>query len=366
MSTIRRVALVSPYALDVFGGVQEQALGMSRELGRRGVDVLLISPDGGEPISSTSAECLRIGRRVSLPANGSQAPITLSLLASARVVRQVATFKPDVVHLHEPFAPVLSYGLLRARRWPTIGTFHRSGGGPAYALTRPLLRALRPGLSDAVAVSTSAAETIYDALGLRTDVLFNGFELERFAREPQRATEVHVVFVGRLEERKGASSVVDAVAHHNRVSPDPWHLDVVGDGPLRSVLEARATGDRRIVFHGSLADDAKRTLVANAHVAVAASLFGESFGMTILEAMASRTPVVASDIDGYRQASGGHAEAFAPGDAASLEGAIERALRHSDAHTSAAFAHARAWSMQALMDQYLDRYKRLVSRTSHR
>lgn len=364
-----RVALLSPYALSVPGGVQEQVLAMSRELCRRGHDVLVVAPDASDTrVYDTPARLVRVGTLWSMPANGSRAPLTLSPGAARAARRAVEGFRPDVAHLHEPFAPLLGWGVLRAHAVATLGTFHRSGGGPAISLTRPLLRRLARHLDVAVAVSDAAAATLAAGAGLSARVLFNGFEAERFVEFPrERADEVEVVFLGRLEPRKGAVHALEAVRAHNARGRDPWRLVVVGDGPERAHLAAAAGDDERVVFVGSADDVAKRRWLRRARVVVAPSTRGESFGMVILEAMASETPVVASDIDGYREAAGGHATLVAPGDPAALEAGIVAALaKATPGGVAAARDHARHWSMTRLMDEYEALYARAEERFAAR
>ena len=353
-----RIALVSPYALSVFGGVQEQVLAMSRELRRRGHDVLVVAPDRTDRAPhDTSATVQTFGSLLAVPANGSRAPVTLSWRASREALAAMEEFSPDVVHVHEPFAPLLSYATLRAHRWPTVGTFHRSGGGPAYRLTRPLLRRLSHGLDVACAVSTSAATTIREGAGIDATTLFNGFEMERFCEFPRESLEPPVVlFVGRLEERKGAGILVDAALASG--SSTPWRAVIAGDGPQRRDLEARAGHSGRVSFLGAVSDEDKRRWLRRADVLVAPSTHGESFGLVILEAMASSTRTVVSDIDGYRQAAAGCAETFRAGDAGALSEAIERALiTRDDATLATARTHASRWSMSALVDQYVTMYE---------
>ena len=159
-----RIALISPYALSAHGGVQEQVLSMSRELSRRGHEVLVVAPDQRDVATyDTPARVERFGHLVRLPANGSRAPLTLSPLATRRSWFAVDQFKPDVVHFHEPFAPMIGWGTLRTHRAPSVATFHRSGDGPALRLTKPLLRAFAKDVDVAVAVSQSAATTIEHA-----------------------------------------------------------------------------------------------------------------------------------------------------------------------------------------------------------
>jgi phosphatidyl-myo-inositol alpha-mannosyltransferase len=354
-----RVAIVSPYALSAYGGAQEQALAMSRELGRRGHDVLIVAPDGHDRDTyDTPADVARFGRVLKVPANGSRAPLTLSPLASRQAARVVEHFRPDVVHFHEPFAPLIGWRALRAHGAAAVATFHRGGGGPALTLTRPLLHRLARHLDVAAAVSESAADTINGASGIEPTVLFNGFEMERFVATPrERGGDIVLVVLGRHEERKGVAHAINAVRSHNASSDQPWRLVVLGDGPQRRSLEALAAGDESIEFAGAPGDDVKRRWLRRANALIAPSLGGESFGMILLEGMASETNVVASDIDGYRDAASGFATLFTPGDEASLESAIERALREETPESIArALAHASEWSMSRLMDRYDELY----------
>jgi phosphatidylinositol alpha-mannosyltransferase len=360
-----RVALFSPYALSVFGGVQEQALAMSRELSRRGYEVLLLAPDGRDKNRyDTPAQLERFGRLWSLPANGSRAPITLSPLAARRAHQAVRKFRPDVVHFHEPFAPLFGWDTLRSHDAAAVATFHRSGDGPALALTGPLLRYLARNLDGSAAVSEAAASTIGNAAGLKTEVLFNGLEMERFEESPrERSRDTTLLYIGRLEERKGVHHAIAAVMAHNARGADQWRLVVLGDGPQRAHLEDLAKRDLMILFVGSVNDADKRAWLRRAHVLVAPSIRGESFGLILLEAMASETAVVASDIAGYREAVGGCGLLFLPGDHAALETAISTALVSETSETiAAAKAHAEHWSMRRLIDRYEVLYARARQR----
>jgi phosphatidyl-myo-inositol alpha-mannosyltransferase len=360
-----RVALVSPYALSAFGGAQEQALAMSRELARRGHDVLIVAPDSHDHATyDTPAHVARFGAVLKIPANGSRAPLTLSPRASRDAARTVAHFRPDVVHFHEPFAPLIGWGVLRAHDAPAVATFHRGGGGPALSLTKPLLRRLATHLDASAAVSASAAATIHDAFGIEATVLFNGFEMERFVATPrERSEETTLIVLGRHEERKGVAHAINAVRAHNAKSDDTWRLVVVGDGPQRRALEALAVGEPEIVFAGAPGDEEKRRWLRRANALIAPSIGGESFGMVLLEGMASETSIVASDIEGYHEAASGFATLFTPGDETSLEAAIEQALREeTPASIASARAHAQEWSMSTLMDRYDELYVRARER----
>lgn len=358
---IGRVSLISPYALSVFGGVQEQVVAMSRELSRRGIEVQVVAPDrSDESRVDTPAQLVRLGPLVSVRANGSRAPLTLSSRASREAFDRVSAFGPDVVHFHEPFAPRLGWRTLRAHRVAAVATFHRSGAGPALSFGSPLLRRWARHLDVCAAVSAQAAHTATSFYGVSPVTLFNGFETERFTefdREVQ--SMVTVVVVGRLEERKGVATAIAAVRQRNERATSPWRLVVVGDGPERANLARLAEGDRAVEFIGSVSDEEKRRWYRRADVVVAPATHGESFGLILLEAMAARTRVVASDIPGYRDAARTHAVFFPPSDPGALGRAIDQALAsRDDATLEGARRYAEEWSMRRLTDDYLDLYRR--------
>lgn len=357
---VRRVTLVSPYALSTFGGVQEQVLSMSRELSRRGHEVQIVAPHARDvALYDTPARIDRLGSLVVVPANGSRAPLTLSRRASLEAFARVLSFRPDVVHFHEPFAPRVGWRTLRAHCVASVATFHRSGEGPAVWLAAPVLRRWARDLDVSAAVSEPAAKTARRSCGLHPTVLFNGFETERFnefAREAQAV--VTLVVVGRLEARKGVAIALAAVRAHNDTPGPPWRLVVIGDGPERASLDAASGHDSSVQFLGALSDVEKRRWYRRADVLIAPATHGESFGLILLEAMASETRVVASDIPGYRDAAGPHAVFFETGRSADLERALDVALATRDARTLArAREHAENWSMRRLIDEYLSLYQ---------
>jgi phosphatidylinositol alpha-mannosyltransferase len=275
-----------------------------------------------------------------------------------RARQAIDDFKAEVVHFHEPFAPLVGYGeLFTSTTRIHVGTFHRSGGGPAYRLTTPLLQRVLRHLDSRVAVSERAAETLRAATGAEAEVLFNGFEMNRFKPLPRPSVPT-ILFVGRFETRKGAHVVIEAVRGWRATGGPDVRLVMAGHGPDAAKLHALAADDPAITFVGAISDTEKRRLLGASSALVAASLFGESFGMTLLEGMASGVAVVASDIDGYREASGGHATLFAPNNPTDLRRAITVALEQSDGEREAARRHAEAWSMERLADSYLSIYER--------
>jgi phosphatidylinositol alpha-mannosyltransferase len=224
-----------------------------------------------------------------------------------------------------------------------------------------------------VAVSEAAKETGERSGGGRFEVLFNGVDVERFAGatplrdEKGRPT---ILFLGRHEQRKGLDVLLNAFAMIDR----PAVLWVAGDGPAGEVQRRRHPASEHIRWLGVLSDEEVATRLAGADVLCAPSLGGESFGMVLLEGMAAGCAVVASDIEGYRGASGGYAALVPPGDADALARALGVALadagegsgQSSAEARKAALAHAENWSMDSLAELYVDVYQRAIAAYAER
>jgi phosphatidylinositol alpha-mannosyltransferase len=357
--------MVCPYSLSRPGGVQGQAEGLARALGALGVDVHLVAPSDDRP-PGLHGTTFVAGRATALRSNGSVAPVSLSPAASLRALRFTRDADVDLVHLHEPMAPGLGYACLARSRVPLVGTYHRSGDSSWYRLMGPLARWANDRLAARCAVSKSAADTARAAMGGDYEVLFNGVEVERFASErPAAAGRPAVLFLGRHEERKGLGVLLEAFAG---VTTDAV-LWVAGDGPATAGLRRRFPPSSRIEWLGTISEDEKRARLGAAGVLCAPSLGSESFGVVLLEAMAAGCAVVASDLPGYRGASGGLAALVAPGDPVALAGALDRALADvrlgtglaAPAALRRAVAHARGWSMERLAAHYHQIYERVLS-----
>ncbi len=283
-----------------------------------------------------------------LPANGSTAPVTLSLRAATRLRRWASAHGPFVAHLHEPSAPVLGWSLLRRHEGGLVATVHRSGVDGLYRAASPLLTFLQRRVDVTVAVSEAAATTVHETLGLSPDVLFNGIDLAALgAAEPWPREGPVILFLGRDEPRKGRSILLEAARQLDpRVTV--W---LSGDGE-----QVDGEGGARLEWLGVISDEEKRRRLRAADVLCAPSLGGESFGMVLLEGLAAGCHVVCSDIDGYRQALGGLGTLVAPSDPRALAAALNEAL---EAPSSATEAQQRAeqFSMAALVDAYEERYE---------
>lgn len=358
-----RIGLVCPYSLTIPGGVQGQVLGLARTLRLSGHDVRVLAPCDGPP---PDAGVTPLGKSVPTAANGSVAPLAPDPAAQLRTIRALRDEDFDVLHLHEPLCPGPTMTALLVRSAPVVATFHRSGGSLAYALARPAVRWLAGRIDVSCAVSPDALETAQRALGGEYDLLFNGIEVERFAKadpwvEPVEPDGPVIFFVGRHEERKGLAVLLDSL----HMLPPDVRIWVGGTGPQTEELQSRHSADPRIVWLGRLTDGEVVSRLAAADVFCAPSLGGESFGVVLLEAMAAGAAVVASELDGYRNVATDEVDAMLvpPGDVDALGTALGRVLRDGALRqrlVSAGEARAGRFSMTRLADAYEDRYRKVT------
>ncbi len=317
-----RVAIVCPYAWDRPGGVQSHIRSLSGALKQRSHDVEVWAPAAG---SSSTEDGVRVfGRAVGIPANGSVAPVSFGPAGARGIRRALKEFRPDLLHLHEPMIPSLSLQALLLSKLPAVATFHAaSESSLPYRLAAPVLKLIAKRLKARVAVSEAARSFVSRYIPGSYEVIPNGIDIERFAiRRPRRPRSI--LFVGRLEERKGLEVLLRAAA-----SVPDVQVTVAGVGPREG--DARALAQRLGVdvrWLGVLDEDELPEVFASSTIYCAPNVGGESFGIVLLEAMAAGTPVVSSDLEAFVEV-GGHAVCtFPTGDHVALAGELTELLDH--------------------------------------
>jgi phosphatidylinositol alpha-mannosyltransferase len=355
-----RVAMVSPYSLTIPGGVQHQVLGLAREMRRMGHEVRVLGPCDGPPPEPFVTP---LGDSLPTAANGSTAPLAPDPSAALRTLRALNDEAFDILHLHEPMAPGPTLAALLLRLAPMVGTFHAAGEVAWYRRMRKGVEWLGSHLDHRVAVSHAAMEMAERHIGGEFEILYNGIDADTYRRpRVERASHPTVFFCGRHEPRKGLEVLLDAFL----LLPDSYRLWVASDGPRIDEVRKRYARDReaaaRIEWLGQVSELEKLDRLAAATVFCAPSLRGESFGLVLLEAMAARTPVVASDIDGYRNVvtDSHNGLLVPPGDAAALAAALRSVA--GDAALAARLvdrgdARAAEMSMHKLAQRYLEIYR---------
>ncbi|MFC2007104.1 glycosyltransferase family 4 protein [Chloroflexota bacterium] len=304
-----KIALVSPYDFAYPGGVVNHISCLERYLTEMGHEVRIIAP-ASKAIRSFGDRFIRIGTPRPIPGSGSICRITLSLWLSSRINDVLEREKFDICHLHEPLMPMLCTTVLRLTKTLTVGTFHASGGRPWYSIGTPigklLLNKWFRKLDYKIAVSPVAREYVHKHFPDDYHIIPNGIDTKHFHPEvlPMEGFndgKKNILFVGRMEKRKGLNYLLEAFKLVKREIPDS-RLIAVGPGKrLRHKYEKQVkhSGLKDVTFIGySSYSDLPRYYKA-ADVVCAPATGWESFGIVLLEAMAVGKPLVASNIEGY-------------------------------------------------------------------
>ncbi len=302
-----KVGLVSPYDYTHAGGVTEHVRHLAHWLRRLGHEVRVFAPSSRRQAEYEIPDFYRIGRVFPIPGNASVARITLSFHLARRVREILDREQFDVLHFHEPLVPGLPLTLLPWAHAPQVGTFHafaRSNIGYHYG--RPILRGYVSHLDATIAVSVPARDFIRRYFPqLEPRVVPNGVDVDRFRPglvpiRHLRDDRVNVLFVGRLEKRKGLGDLIQAYRYLRSRVPRS-RLIVAGDGPLRGMVESLCSRYRLedVVLAGYVPDQVLPRFYGTADIFCSPATGRESFGVVLLEAMASRLPVVVTEIPGY-------------------------------------------------------------------
>ncbi|TMG36291.1 MAG: glycosyltransferase family 4 protein [Chloroflexi bacterium] len=301
-----RIALISAYDYAHPGGVTEHVRHLAAGLRRRGHDITVFAPCSDADYADTHPDFVRVGRPFPIPMHGSVARITVSFHLTNRIKHYVRDGNFDVIHYHEPLMPVLPVTALRYSQTVNVGTFHafaRSNVGYYYG--KPLLKRYVRRLNARIAVSVPAKEFVEHYFPGEYRVVPNGIDVQRFRNQPPLPEfadgKCNILFVGRLEYRKGLGYLLRAFAQLKRSYP-AIRLIIVGDGPLRrwygNFIARKQLED--VVTAGYVSSDELPRYYASADIFCSPATGDESFGIVLLEAMASGKPIVATDIAGFR------------------------------------------------------------------
>jgi phosphatidylinositol alpha-mannosyltransferase len=327
-----KVGIVCPYSLEVPGGVQAHVVDLARALIGLGHEVNVLAPadeDMSLPDFVTSA-----GRAVGIPYNGSVARLSFGPVSYARVRRWIADHDFDVLHLHEPTAPSLSFLALMVADGPIVATFHTST--PRSKILSAFQVVLQPfveKITARIAVSALARRVQVEHLGGDAVEIPNGVDVGFFADakplEGYPREGGTIGFVGRFTEpRKGMPVLLEAFRELAAELPD-LRLLVVGRGDEEDLLD-QAGPDlaERIVLLGQVDDETKARALGSVDVYCAPNTGGESFGIILTEAMAAGAAVAASDLDAFRRVlDDGKAGVLTPvGDSAALAKGLRELL----------------------------------------
>lgn len=365
-----RIGLVSPYDYSHPGGVNSHIRPLAGRLRELGHEVKVLAPSSHK--SNEDPDFRRMGGTIPIPVNNSVARINLNPLRQRRVIEVLEKERFDVLHLHEPLAPMLPLTVLRHSTTANVGTFHAfAESSLPYAYSHDFLRPYLDKLHARIAVTAAARAFLRRFFpDIEPEVIPNGVDVKRFRPDlpPLRHLlddRVNFLFVGRLEERKGIRNLIQGFALMHRRQART-RLIVVGDGPERREAEQMVRGLRLddVVMAGRVPDQVLPRYHASADVFCAPATGGESFGIVLVEAMAAGLPVICTDIEGYLTVVDPEVDSLTvpPGDSlrlgrAMLRLATDADLRHRMGEAGMRKAHERyAWPV--LTERVLEVYER--------
>ena len=374
MATGLRVALVTEYFPPHLGGIGEHVIHLAREARRRGAlaDIVTSNLTGAVPEPGV----IRIGESAPVHAIGSMARVTVGRGLRRAMRELLERGRYDVLHVHAPLTPslpILAVEEASALGIPVVGTFHAYfERSLAYYFGRRFFQRLLDRLSATICVSNAARDSVARYFDADWQIIPNGVDVDRFSPDAPRPATIRqdvpaIVFVGRFDPRNGLDALLAAYRLVRRQRPDV-QLVVVGDGPERERYREMARDLEGVTFAGRVSAEALPGYYAAGAVYACPTVLG-SFGITLLEAMATGRPVVCYDTSGFRTVVRDGVEALMTpvGDVPAMAAALVRvlddeALRRRMGQAGRQRAATYAWP--AVADAVLGVYARLAAAAS--
>jgi phosphatidyl-myo-inositol alpha-mannosyltransferase len=299
-----KVAIFSPYNFQRHGGVQDIVDYQVKELRKRGHDVIIITPRPREYTAEPPEGIVFMGISAKVKAQSST-PDVSAVIDQDEVERFFSENVFDVVHFHEPVVPFVGRQLISQCPYPVVATLHaalpETGIGRTLGSIKPYFRSVLQYVDVFTRVSPAAGEYLDGLLDTQAVIdVPNGVSVSDFTPSNKRDPNM-ILYVGRLEKRKGPKYLIEAFAEVSNMHPDA-RLVIVGDGHDREKLHELANEmgvSEKIEFKGFVSQEEKIGLLRKAALACYPAIYGESFGIVLLEAMATGTPIIAGDNPGY-------------------------------------------------------------------
>lgn len=363
-----RIALVTEYYYPHLGGVSEHVHYFAQEARKLGhhVDIITSNIPGAE----ASPNVIRLGYSQSVYSNGSQARITLGWGLRKEMRRALARGSYDIVHVHSPLHPVLPLLALEEAQCPVVGTFHTYfDSSVGYAVFRKWCQRHLDSMDAVIAVSHSTTIAMNRYFDVDWTIIPNGIDLDVFRPDVPKPPEIRgdmpsILFLGRFDPRNGLTTLIESF-RKVRGKKRQAQLVVVGDGPLRKHYHRVAGNDPDITFVGAVLKE-RPSYYAHSTV-YACPTTKASFGITLLESMACETPIVCSDILGFRDVVKNEREALMThcGDTTELADALVRILDDEDLAArlgKVGRERAQRYSWQSVTSAVLDVYAAVLGR----
>lgn len=304
-----KIGLVCPYNINKHGGVLEVVLALRDGLAARGHEIKIITPrPRGHDEPEEEGDTIMVGTSTDFRSPSHTTAQVSSTVDNDKIDEIMAREKFDILHFHEPWVPLLSRQLLQRSNSVNIATFHSKV--PETIMARSVVKVVNPYLKSVMkylhvltAVSESGAEYAASMTDQPITIIPNGIDLSKYKKISQskkNTDEKTILYVGRLERRKGVKYLLQAFQLFEQEHSNT-RLIIAGDGPDREKLELLAEDLKlqKVDFLGYISEDLKLQLLSEADLFCSPALYGESFGIVLLEAMATGTVALAGNNSGY-------------------------------------------------------------------
>ena len=302
------IAMVSPYDFSFPGGVNSHITNLSRELTRIGHKVHVLAPCTALDRVNKDLCFYPMGGAIPIPYSGSIARLSLSFSQKRKIKLFLNNNSFDLIHIHEPFAPILPIWFLEHSQTINIGTFHANcEQSNLYRISRPVIKRWHNRLDGCIAVSEAAKQHISNNFPSDYKIIPNGIDTFHFSDKTNPWPDydddkINILFVGRLEKKKGLKYLLLAFKQLI-LNGHKLRLLVVGPGKLDSdcqrIIRSIDTSD--LIMIGEVPYNDLPRYYSSADIFCSPSIGSESFGIVLLEAMSCGKPIIASDIDGYNK-----------------------------------------------------------------
>ena len=375
-----KIALVSPYDFSHPGGVGRHITALFNNFTQAGHQVKVIAPSSKD-VNEFGEHFIRIGRPFPIPASDSIIRVPISLHLAPAIKKVMAEEKFDIVHLHEPFMPMLCSATLRFSNTVNVGTFHAAQGKPGYGFGRPvttwILERRARKLHGHIAVSKPAMDYARHFVPGDYEIIPNGVDLKHFRPDVPLITDftdgkLNIVFMGRLEFRKGINYLLKAFL---QVKAEMPNTRLIICGPvtrLRKRYEAWVKDARLqdVVFTGMVDYASQPSYYRTADVFCAPATSHESFGLILLEAMATGRPIVATNIEGFAAVvtNGQEGLLVPPMTDRPLAEALLKLLKDKQLRAQMGqkgLVTAQKYSWDGIATRVLDYYEKTIEKTRH-
>ncbi len=369
-----KIGIVLPYDITKGGGVKEIAMSQLRGLKKRGHDVYLITPRPQSHNGIPEDHVIFVGGSADLRSPGSTT-VQVSAGLTEDIERMLATHKFDILNFHEPWLPMLSRQILSRSQAVNVATFHAKIPDTVMMRTMakviiPYMRSVLKYIDAFVAASEVGGEYVSTLTDEPVAIIPVDIDLDRFTAPQQfddDRKDKNILYVGRLEGRKGVKYLLHAFKLLQEKHPD-LKLDILGDGVDRAKLEMLATDLEleNVEFLGYRDNDEKVRRFQEADLYCSPAVFGEGFGMVLLEAMATGVPAVVGDNPGYASVMKGMGalSLVNPHDILQFSRRLELLLYQKDlrqAWRKWAKKEVQQYSSERMVDQYEEVYRRALA-----